>query len=311
MYPTQKRKGLSFWKRMVRDWQLWVLLVIPITFLVLFRYWPMFGIVISFQDYKIGDPFLSTESSWVGFKWFIKFFQNPYCFRYIRNTVMISVLGILFSFPAGIFLALLFNEIRNPRMKSFASSVSILPHFISVVVIVGMLRNLFSIDGGVINNFLKIFGFEPVDFMGSAGWFRILYIGSGIWSGAGYAAIVYTAAIASIDPTLYEAARVDGANRFRQLINITIPCILPTVVTMLILRVGSVMSVGYEKVFLMQTGTNKETSDVISTYTYSIGILDGKTSYASAIGLFNSLVNLLLVLLTNKFAKKLTGTGLW
>ncbi|MBR4767538.1 MAG: sugar ABC transporter permease, partial [Lachnospiraceae bacterium] len=238
---TKPKSSLPFWKRMVRDWQLWVLLIIPITFLILFRYWPMFGVVISFQNYKIGDPFLSIESKWVGLKWFIRFFNNPYCFRYIRNTVMISVLGILFSFPAGIFLALLFNEIRSTRFKSFASSVSILPHFISVVVIVGMLRNIFSIDGGVVNKMLNMIGIESIDFMGGSFWFRPLYIGSGIWSGAGYAAIVYTAAIAGIDPTLYEAARVDGANRFRQLLSITLPCILPTIVTMLILRVGSVM----------------------------------------------------------------------
>ena len=308
---TKPKSSLPFWKRMVRDWQLWVLLIIPITFLILFRYWPMFGVVISFQNYKIGDPFLSIESKWVGLKWFIRFFNNPYCFRYIRNTVMISVLGILFSFPAGIFLALLFNEIRSTRFKSFASSVSILPHFISVVVIVGMLRNIFSIDGGVVNKMLNMIGIESIDFMGGSFWFRPLYIGSGIWSGAGYAAIVYTAAIAGIDPTLYEAARVDGANRFRQLLSITLPCILPTIVTMLILRVGSVMSVGYEKVFLLQTGTNLDVSDVISTYTYRTGILDGQTSYASAIGLFNSVVNLFLVLLTNRGAKKLTGTGLW
>lgn len=307
----QKKKGMTFGRKMVRDWQLWVMILIPLTWLILFRYWPLFGIVISFQDYRVGSPFWGEKTKWVALKWFIKFFSNPYCWRYIRNTLMISILGLAFCFPAGIFLALLFNEIRNEKFRSFTSSVSILPHFISVVVIVGMLRNMFSLDGGLINTFLNKLGIESIDFMGSAEWFRPLYIGSGMWSGSGYAAIVYTAAIAGIDPSLYEAAKVDGASRWKQIIHITLPGILPTIVTMLILRVGSVMSVGYEKVFLLQTGTNMEVSDVLSTYTYRMGILEGQSSYASAIGLFNSVINLLLVLGTNTLSKKLTETGLW
>lgn len=307
----QKKRGLSFGKKMIRDWQLWVMLLIPITWLLLFRYWPLFGILISFQNYKVGSPFWGEKTKWVGFKWFVKFFENPYCWRYIRNTLAISLLGLAINFPMGIILALLFNEIRNKKFRSFTSSVSILPHFISVVVIVGMLRNIFSLDGGLVNNFLNKLGLESIDFMGSADWFRPLYIGSGTWSGSGYAAIVYTAAIAGIDPSLYEAATVDGASRWKQIFHITLPGILPTIVTMLILRVGTVMSVGYEKVFLLQTGSNMEVSDVLSTYTYRMGILDGQTSYAAAIGLFNSVINLLLVLGTNKLSKKLTDNGLW
>ena len=311
MEKGKTKKGLTFWQKMRRDWQLWVLLIIPITFLLLFRYWPMFGILISFQDYKLGDPFVSLDSTWVGFEWFIKFFENPYCWRYIKNTLAISILGIVFIFPAGIFLALLFNEIRNRKLKSFASSVSILPHFISVVVIVGMLRTIFSVDGGIVNNILNSLGQESIDFMGSSSWFRPLYIGSGMWSGAGYAAIVYTAAIAGIDPALYEAARVDGANRMKQLLHITLPGIVPTIATMLILRVGQVMTVGYEKVFLMQTGSTYDVSDIISTYTYRVGILEGNSSYAAAIGLFNSDCNLILIIFANKISRKLSDTSLW
>lgn len=308
---VKTRSGLSFAQKMVRDWQLWVLLLIPMAFLILFRYWPMFGILIGFQDYKVGDPFWGMDTDWVGMKWFIRFFENPYCWRYIKNTLAISILGIVIIFPAGIFLALLFNEIRNAKFKSFASSISILPHFISVVVIVGMLRNIFSVDGGLINTVLNKLGHESIDFMGTSAWFRPLYIGSGMWSGAGYAAIVYTAAIAGIDPTLYEAAKVDGANRWKQLLKITLPCIVPTISTMLILRVGSVMSVGYEKVLLMQTGSTYDVSDIISTYTYRVGILEGKQSYATAIGLFNSICNLILVVLANKVSAKLSDSSLW
>ena len=308
----QPRKiGLSFWQRMARDWQLWVLAAIPITFFILFRYLPMFGVVISFQNYKMGDSFIGLDTDWVGFKHFIRFFKNPYCWRYIKNTLALSVLSIVFTFPAGIFLALLFNEIRLKRLRSFATSVSILPHFISVVVIVAMLKNIFSVYNGLINNILESMGKEPIDFLGTSEWFRPLYIGSGMWSGAGYAAIVYTAAIAGIDPGLYEASRIDGANRWHQLLHITLPCLIPTIVTMLILRIGSVMSVGYEKVLLMQTGATNDVADILSTYTYRIGILDGQSSYAAAIGLFNSVINLILIIIANTTSRKMTESSLW
>lgn len=303
--------GLSFWQKMARDWQLWALAAIPITFFILFRYLPMFGVVISFQDYKMGDSFIGPDTEWVGFKHFIRFFKNPYCWRYIKNTLALSVLSILFTFPAGIFLALLFNEIRLKKLRSFATSVSILPHFISVVVIVAMLKNIFSVDGGLVNNVLNSYGIESIDFLGASEWFRPLYIGSGMWSGAGYAAIVYTAAIAGIDPGLYEASKIDGANRWHQLLHITLPCLIPTIVTMLILRIGNVMSVGYEKVLLMQTGATNDVADILSTYTYRIGILDGQSSYAAAIGLFNSVVNLILIIVANATSRKLTESSLW
>lgn len=306
-----RRTGLTLWQKMLRDWQLWALAAIPITFFVLFRYLPMFGVVISFQDYKMGAPFIGAKTEWVGFDHFIRFFKNPYCWRYIKNTLAISVLSILFNFPAGILLALLFNEIRLKRLRSFATSVSILPHFISVVVIVAMLKNLFSVDNGLVNTILNALGKESIDFLGTSEWFRPLYIGSGIWSGAGYAAIVYTAAIAGIDPGLYEASKIDGANRWHQLLHITLPCLIPTIVTMLILRIGNVMSVGYEKVLLMQTGATNDVADILSTYTYRIGILDGQSSYAAAIGLFNSVVNLILIIFANTFSKRLTDSSLW
>lgn len=307
----QVKIGLNFWQKMARDWQLWVLSAIPLLYLILFRYLPMFGVVISFQDYKMGAPFIGPKTEWVGFDHFIRFFKNPYCWRYIRNTLSLSILSVIFIFPAGIFLALVFNEIRIKKIQSAATTISILPHFISVVVIVAMLRNIFSVDGGLINKVIVSMGGEAIDFMGSSEWFRPLYIGSGMWAGAGYAAIVYTAAIAGIDPSLYEAAKIDGANRWRQLLNITLPCILPTIATMLILRIGSIMSVGYEKVLLMQTGSTNDVADILSTYTYRMGILDGQSSYASAIGLFNSVVNLILVISANKISAKLTESSLW
>ncbi|MBQ6875805.1 MAG: sugar ABC transporter permease [Lachnospiraceae bacterium] len=307
----QPLNKLSTWDRVKRQLPFWVMLVIPIAKFLLFNYFPLFGIAIAFQDYKLGDPFISPESRWVGFKWFQMFFKNPFAWRYIRNTLAISLRSIVFSFPMGIIIALIFNEITNLRFRNLVNSVSLLPHFISTVVIVAMLKTMFSVDGGIVNQALVALGKQPINFMVSKDWYYTLYIGSGIWAGAGFSSLVYTAAISGIDPGLYEAARMDGANRWKCMLRITVPCIAPTVITMFILRLGNILSVGYEKALLMYSPAIYEVSDMISTYSYRVGIMEGKSSLSTAIGLMDSVVNLVVLVTANKVSRKISETSLW
>ncbi len=297
--------------RIKGDVPFWIMLIIPIAYFVIFNYWPLFGLSVAFQDYKLGDPFISAESSWVGLKWFRQFLNSPFCWRWIRNTLLISLYDLIFNFPAGILLALILNEVRGRVLKNVASNVVLLPYFISTVVLVGMICNMFSYQDGIVNAVLNKLGIESVNFMGDPHWFRTMYTGSNIWAGAGFASIVYTAAISGIDPALYEAAKMDGASRLKCIFHITIPCILPTIITMFILRVGSFMSVGYEKIILMYTPATYETADILSTYAYRAGILDGKSSLSTAIGLFNGVCNIILLVTANKVTKKLSDTALW
>lgn len=288
-----------------------VMMFLPMTFFFLFKYWPMFGITIAFQDYRIGDPFVSSSSNWVGLKWFKFFVSNPYFSRYVTNTLALSLLDMFISFPISIAFALLLNEIRIKWTRKFASNVSLLPYFISTVVIVGVLFNFFSIDDGVANNIIRALGGEPINFMGSSEWFRAMYIGSGIWQNTGFNAVVFTAAIAGIDPALYEAAALDGSNRLKNILHVTIPCILPTIIIMFLLKIGSLMTVGYEKIILMYSPATYETSDVLSTYSYRVGITNQKYSLSAAISLMNSVVNVVLLLTANKITKKVSDTSLW
>ena len=310
---TRDSFGRRIKKALYRDWELWFMLLIPIAYFLIFKYWPMFGLAIGFQDYRLGDPFISAQSNWVGLKWFKIFLQDPFLWRYIKNTLALSVLELLIAFPAGIILALLINEIRFPKFKSAVSNISILPHFISMVVIVGMLHTMFSVDGGLVNQLLMKMGFieEPINFMAKSEYFRPLYIGSGMWAGCGFAAIVYTSAISGIDPALYEAAKMDGCSRVKAILHITIPCILPTIVTMFILRCGSLMSVGYEKIILMYTESIYDVSETISTYVYENGVVGGQYSLTTAVGLFNSVCNIILLISANKISRKVTETSMW
>ena len=289
----------------------YVMMSIPMAFFLIFKYWPMFGLLISFQNYKAGAPFIGENVRWVGLRWFQQFFAYPFAGRLISNTVLLSIYSIVFIFPLAIFLALMLNEIRRPKLRKFTTTLSFLPYFISITVIVGMLTNFLNINDGIINQFIATMGGTPRDFMGISKYFRTLYVLSGAWQNVGFEAIVFTAAIAGIDPGLYEAAYVDGSNRVKNIFLITLPCILPTVIIMLILKVGSIMSVGYEKVILMYSERIYETSDVLSTYAYRNGIIDGKWSYSTAISMFNSVVNLILVWITNLIARKTGETSLW
>lgn len=288
-----------------------VMLIIPTTLFLLFKYWPMFGLSMAFQDYKTGQPFFGETTKWVGFKWFKLLFKNPTFFRLIKNTLAISLLDLFISFPISILVALLLNEVRVNKFRHFASNISLLPYFISTVVIVGIMKNMLSIDSGLVNSIRSNQGLPPIDFMGSAKWFRPLYIMSNIWKHTGFDAIVFTAAISGIDPQLYEAAAIDGSNRFKNMFLITLPVILPTIIIMFILRVGGLLSVGYEKILLMYSPSTYETADVLSTYSYRAGIIDGKTSMATAIGLFNAICNLILLIIANTTSKRLSDTSLF
>lgn len=307
-----KKSGSSYrLARIRKETPYFVMMLLPTVFFLLFKYWPMFGIAIAFQNYRIGSPFISLDSDWAGLKWFKIFISNPYFSRYVTNTLALSLLGMLISFPVSIAFALLLNEIRIKWLRKFTSNVSLLPYFISTVVIVGVMFNFFSVSDGAVNNIIESLGGERINFMGSAKWFRTMYIGSGIWQNTGFNAVVFTAAISGIDPNLYEAAALDGSNRWKDIIHITIPCILPTIIIMFLLKIGSLMSVGYEKIILMYSPATYETADVLSTYSYRVGITEQKYSLSAAISLMNSVCDVTLLLIANKITKKVSGTALW
>jgi putative aldouronate transport system permease protein len=249
------------------------------------------------------------NSPWVGFKHFETFFDSYYFTRLLRNTVIISFYDLIFGFPAPIILALVLNEVKRQMFKRFVQTVSYLPHFISLIVVVGMILDFSALDG-VINQLIVLFGGQPISFMQNEDWFRSVYVGSNIWQGIGWGSIIYLAALSAISPELYEAARVDGANRWSQMVHITIPGIMPTIIIMLILRVGNMMDVGYEKIILLYNPSVYETADVISSFIYRKGLLEMSYSYSAAVGLFNSVINFALLLAVNRLARK-TGSSLW
>lgn len=299
----------DIWRNIRRDKYLIIMIAPVIIYYIVFHYGPMYGAIIAFKDYNPGVGIFN--SPWVGFKWFKQFFESFYFWRLIRNAVLLSTYGIIFGFPVPILFALLLNEAKDGFFKRSVQTVSYLPHFISLVVVVGMMVNFLSPVDGIVNMFLKNLGKEPINFMGDPRWFRFLYISSGIWQGFGWSSIVYLAAISAIDPTLYDAAKVDGANRWQQMINITIPGIMPTIIILLILNIGNILSVGFEKIILMYQPMTYEVADVISTYVYRRGILGGDYSFSAAVGLFNSIINFTLLIIVNRISKKITEISLW
>jgi putative aldouronate transport system permease protein len=308
--PRSSRSKLDrAWRIAVRDRYL-ILLVLPaVIYFTLFCYLPMGGTIMAFKDFRIGESIF--ESKWVGFRWFQEFFASPYFVRNIRNTLVLSFSLLVFSFPAPIILALLLNELRNKFYKSFVQTVSYLPYFVSLVVVVGILTNFLSVKDGIVNIALSRLGIEPIDFMASSEWFRPVYILSDIWQTCGWSSIIYLASLAAIDPQMYEAAYMDGANRWQRVIHVTLPGITSTIVMLLILRVGSIMSVGFDKILLMYKPITYEVSDVIQTFVYRRGLIDMQYSFASAVGLFNSAVNFILIMTVNKISRKVTQIGLW
>jgi putative aldouronate transport system permease protein len=269
----------------------------------------MYGIVVAFQDYSPVGGFF--HSPWVGLKYFKDFLNSPYFYRLLRNTFLLSFYSLLWGFPVPIIFALLLNEVRNQKFKKIVQSVSYFPTFVSIVIVVSLLNIFLSPVDGLVNLLLVRFGHAPIDFLGEAKWFRTLYIGSGIWQGFGWGSIIYLAALSSVSPELYESAIIDGANRFQQAIYISIPSLMPTIVLLLILNIGGLLSVGPDKIILMYNPRTYEVADVISTYVYRRGLLGGEFSFGAAVGLFNSIVNLVLLLIANSIAKRISEYALW
>lgn len=299
----------SLCKDVKRDIWIYFLALIVVAYYILFHYLPMYGAVIAFKDYDVAKGIF--ESPWVGLKHFKDFVNDYYFTRILRNTLLLSVFNLLWSFPLTIVFALLLNEIKQQRFKKIVQTVTYLPHFISTIVICGMLVDFLAQDG-LISQLIQSWGGEAKFYLNYPEYFRTIYISSGIWQGIGWGSIIYLAALTGINTELYEAAMVDGAGRLRQTWHITLPGILPTIVTLLILEIGKLMSLGYEKIILLYNGNTYETADVISTYVYRLGLGEMRRySYTSAIGLFNSVINMILLVSANKISKSLTETSLW
>lgn len=308
--PTVKKEsvGKRFRRALQRDKWLYLIILLPALYYIIFCYWPMYGVTLAFKNFK---PKLGIFGSpWVGMKYMKQIVNDSYFWTVFKNTIVLNLENLLFSFPAPIILALLLNEVNNRHYKKLVQTVSYLPHFISTVVVVGMLNTMFS-STGIVNQMLNALGVETKAFMVSASYFRPMYIGSNVWSTIGWGSIIYLAALSGLDMELYEAARIDGAGRWQQTLHITIPGILPTIIIMLILEMGKIMNVSYQKILLMMTGSNQSVSDVISTYVYRRGIINGDFEYATGVDLFRSVVSLIFVVATNAISRRVTETSLW
>ncbi|WP_439137858.1 ABC transporter permease [Roseicyclus sp.] len=292
-----------------REWQLYVLLLPTIIWLLLFLYKPMYGLQIAFKDYSI---FRGIEGSpWIGFEHFETLFSNDQFLRAVRNTVIISAYSLLIGFPVPILLALMFNEVLSQWFRKTTQTIVYLPHFISSVIIAGIVITAFSPSAGIVNTVLGWLGLDPVYFLIRPEWFRPIFIGTGIWQEAGFQSIVYLAAIAGVSPTLYESAVVDGASRWQMMWKITIPSILPTIIIMLIIRIGNLMEVSFEMIILLYQPATYETADVVNTFIYRQGIQGGQYDLAAAAGLFNAVVAFVLVITANAISKRYSRTSLW
>lgn len=295
-------------RQMKRDKWLYFMLIPGVLYYIIFKYGPMFGLSAAFKDYQ---PFLGfLNSDWVGFKYFIRFFSESSFWTLLYNTLLLSILNLVFFFPAPIMLALLINEVRVKWFKNTVQSIIYLPHFLSWVVVVGVSYTLFTTEGGLINEFLKSIGLKEVNFLASTSMFRPMIILQNIWKETGWGTIIFLAALAGVDVSMYEAARLDGASRIKQIWYITLPAIKPTVITMLILRLGNIMESGFDQIFNMQNAMNRSVSDVFDTYVYRIGLTNGQLSYSTAVGMFKSLVGLILVIAADRLAKKLGEEGI-
>ncbi|PWW08455.1 carbohydrate ABC transporter membrane protein 1 (CUT1 family) [Paenibacillus cellulosilyticus] len=296
-----------------KEWKLYSFLIIPIAYFVIFKYLPMLGNVIAFRKYRGGPNIFGTE--WVGLRYFHMFLKDPTFWRAFNNTIFLSITYLVIRFPITLIFALLLNELRSMRVKKLVQTVSYLPHFISMVIVAGMIKEIVSLTGPI-NTLLGHLGIEKIQFISLPQWFPTIYITSGIWQGLGWGTILYLAAMTSINTELYEAASIDGASRFRKAWHVTIPGILPTIMTLLVLDIGGIMGSNFEKVLLLYNPLTYETADVISTYVYRMGIggkegVGGNFSFATAVGLFDGVIGLILVTLANFVSKKTTKTGLW
>jgi putative aldouronate transport system permease protein len=306
-----KRIKKEIKREISRNYQLYLIILLPVLYITIFHYIPMYGVQIAFKNFRAVDGIWG--SPWVGFEHFEKFLGAYQFNRILRNTISISVYSLLAGFPIPIILALALNNMQNLAYKKTVQMVTYAPYFISTVVMVGMILQFLSPKFGIINQVVELFGFQPILFMSEPNYFSSIYVWSGIWQGAGWGSIIYLAALAGIDPTLHEAAIIDGATKLQRTFYIDIPGIMPTAVILLILNAGQIMNVGFEKVLLMQNSLNIQKSEVISTYVYKVGLASQipRYSYGAAIGLFNAVINLVLMLIVNRIASRLTETSLW
>lgn len=306
--PVNRMGGRSLLAQK-RYWQLYLLAAVPVLFIIIFNYLPMGGVLIAFKDFSIRKGILGSD--WAGFKYFQQLFNTPIFPVILKNTLMLSILSLIISFPFPILLAIAFNEITSVRLKKTLQTITFAPYYISTVVVVSILFQMFSYRYGVVNSLINLLGGKAVDFLGTSGFFIPAYIFSGIWQSAGYNSVLYLAALSGVDPSLYEAAYIDGANRVQKLWHIDLPGIKPTIIITLILSTGNLLGVGFEKVFLMQNPVNYGISEIISTYVYKVGIVQAQFSFATAAGLFNSVVNCIILLLVNRIAGYVSETSLF
>ncbi|MFD2044904.1 ABC transporter permease [Ornithinibacillus salinisoli] len=304
--PKKKKRRYN-WRKMKINWQLYVLLAPALIYFLVFKYYPMYGLQIAFKNFRAVDGIFGSE--WIGFDHFVRFFESYYFWDLIKNTLGINLYALAL-FPISIIVALALNELRDGKFKKTAQTITYAPHFISIVVFVGMVIAFLNPVTGIINNFIQFLGFQPISFMTEPGWFKTIFVWSNEWQNLGWGAIIYLAALAGVDPQLHESAKVDGASRLQRIWHINLPSIMPTIIILLILNMGNMMSIGFEKILLMQNELNLESSQVIQTYVYEAGLLHGQYSYSTAVGLFNSVINFLILIFFNRMARR-TGTSLW
>lgn len=307
--PLRSRSITTKLRKSLQNWQLYVFVLPAFLYFLIFHYVPMYGVQIAFKDFI---PTLGIwGSEWVGFEHFIRFFESYYFWDLLKNTLGISVYELIVGFPLPIILALALNEAKDGLYKRFVQTVTYAPHFISVVVISGMIISFLSPSTGLINHIIGLFGMDPIPFMEDPKWFKTVYVMSGVWQSTGWGTIIYLAALAGVSPQHHEAAIMDGATRLQRIWHVNIPAILPTMIILLIMNVGNILGMGFEKILLLQNPLNKESSNVIATFVYESGLLNAQYSFSAAVGLFNSVINAILLIIVNKIAQKTSETSLW
>ncbi len=308
----QKKSGMFkyYLKEAAKCWQLYVLLIPALLWAIIFAYYPMYGVIIAFKDYKINQGILGSPWASPLFRYFTEFFSTSIAVNAIKNTIVISLESLVIAFPIPVIFALLLNQIRSKRATKAIQTISYAPYFMSNVVVVSLISVFFSANG-VVNGIITSTGNKEILFTSVPEWFRTLFIGTNIWQTMGFNAVIFIAALTAISPDYYEAATIDGASRFQRVLYIDVPMIMPTVILMLILQVGNIMNVGYEKAYLMQNGSNTIVSELISTYVYKVGLQTAQYSFATAVGLFNSVANFIILVIANKVAKKVSDISIF
>jgi putative aldouronate transport system permease protein len=302
-------KRESFWRFVKKNNALYIMLLPVLLYFLVFRYIPLLGSVIAFKDYNIFKGFIDSE--WVGLQWFETMFSNPQYLRIIRNTLLISLYQIIFAFPAPIILACLLNELRNMAFKRSVQTILYLPHFLSWTLVYGLAFMMFSTQSGLVNDLIKDAGGSAIPFLSSGEYFRSVIVGAGVWKEMGWSAIIFLAALSGISPSLYEAAKIDGAGRWKQFVHVTLPGLLPAIVILLLLKIGNVMDVGFESIYIFLSPTTLQIGEVLDTYSYRAGIIGGQYSFTTAIGLFKSVIGFILLVSANRASKSISGEGLY